>query len=125
MFPCVDEEDIRDYVANYKAYGQPSVDDYCSMPLLYVVCAIGADALATTKGMLTGYGQQYLQYTWKSLPAFLARPYRKSAQILLLMAIAFRGVGRSFHRIQRSAKLTAESATAFQGGHSMGSHWLC
>lgn len=92
MFPCVDEDDIRDYIFKYRHFGQSSIDEYCSMPLLYAVIAIGADALATTAELRKGAGQQYLQYAWKSLPAFLARPYRKSAQVLLLLAIAFRGV---------------------------------
>ncbi|KDE04373.1 hypothetical protein MVLG_05165 [Microbotryum lychnidis-dioicae p1A1 Lamole] len=63
--------------------------DPVNRALLYALCSLGADA-TDLAGVISSEGERYMQLAWKSLPSLLARPFRSSVQVLLLICLSLR-----------------------------------
>ncbi|KAK4050238.1 hypothetical protein OIV83_003559 [Microbotryomycetes sp. JL201] len=86
FFPVVDR-------SAYRAFADPNISNLepagLERVLLYLVVGIGAD-LAQSKRSLSQIGEQMLQAAWQALPTLLAAVDRRSAQGLILLALACR-----------------------------------
>lgn len=85
LFPVVDEASIRHLAAN------PANADPLSMTLMHLIVSQGADC-CTPSASPSQDGSTFLQQAYMALPSVLARPFRTSLQILLLLAKGLRAV---------------------------------
>lgn len=97
LYPCLNEANIRHYLSDGPAPPRPPNE---LMPLLYAVISIGACSLRETPGMDV-MSEKYLELAWKALPLVLARPFKTSAQTLVVLALAFRAVSLSTQACSR------------------------
>ncbi len=88
LYPMLDEATIRAHISEYVDLN--NIED-CLVPVLYMVVSLGAD-MASGRCRTTEVGKRYFEYAWKTLPVLMARPFRTSAQALILLALALRAV---------------------------------
>jgi hypothetical protein len=99
LYPILDEEMIRAYFS--RSWDVHNIDD-CLLPVLYLVVSLGADLVSQSR-QTTQVGRTYFEYAWKALPVLMARPFRTSAQALVLLALTLRAVSllpasQGFHK---------------------------